>query len=192
MALERTGSPVAVSAVIGVLAAVLLAVAVLGISREITAQEADGNVETDPNADAPRSTGLPLPRFASLRANEVYMRSGPGTRYPIEWIYRRRGLPVQIIAEFDTWRKVRDWNGAVGWIHRAMLTGKRTAITTAADTTLLREPDPGAPVVARAESGVVAQLLSCRGPWCRIEARGLKGWVPRGALWGTLPGEKVD
>lgn len=192
MALERNSSPVAVSAVIGAMAAVLLALGVLGVSREITAQEADGNIETDPRTDAPRSTGLPLPRFASLRANEVYMRSGPGTRYPIEWIYRRRGLPVQIIAEFDTWRKVRDWNGAVGWIHRAMLTGKRTAITTAADTTLLREPDPGAPVVARAESGVVAQLLSCQGPWCRIEARGLKGWVPRGALWGTLPGEKVD
>lgn len=154
------------------------------------AQEQDS--DTRPGADVSRGTGLPLPRFASLRADEVYMRSGPGTRYPIEWIYRRRGLPVEIIAEFDTWRKVRDWNGTVGWMHRAMLTGRRTAITTAKSTSLYREPQASAPIVARAEAGVVAKLRACDGPWCEIEAKGLEGWIPRAAIWGTLPGEKID
>lgn len=156
------------------------------------APAAAGQKDEVPGAETPRRTGLPLPRFASLRADEVYMRTGPGQRYPIEWIYRRRGLPVQIIAEFDTWRKVRDWNGTVGWMHRAMLTGRRTGITTAESTTLYREPEANAPVVARAEAGVIVRLAACEGPWCRIEARGLKGWVPRAALWGTLPEEKVD
>lgn len=192
MAREGTGSPVALSAAIGAIAAVLLGLGVLGISRELTAQEVGNTTGIVPGADVPRKTGLPLPRFASLRADEVYMRTGPGTRYPIEWIYRRRGLPVEIIAEYDVWRKVRDWNGAVGWIHRAMLTGKRMAITTADTTSLLSSPEAGAPVVARAEAGVVARILSCGGPWCQIEARDITGWVPRRTLWGTLPGEKVD
>lgn len=142
--------------------------------------------------DAVKRTGLPLPRFASLRASEVFLRAGPGTRYPVEWIYRRRGLPVQIIAEFDSWRKVRDWNGTVGWVHRAMLAGRRTAITIADDTVLRRSPEATAPALARAEPGVVARILACAGAWCRIEAGGIKGWTQRGTLWGTLPGEKVD
>jgi SH3-like domain-containing protein len=139
-----------------------------------------------------KPTGLPLPRFASLRANEVFMRTGPGTRYPVEWIYRRRDLPVQIIAEFDTGRKVRDWNGAVGWVHRAMLSGRRTAITVADEAVLRRAPDMTAPAVARAESGVIVRILSCAGAWCRIDAGGMTGWTPRQALWGTFTDEKVD
>lgn len=141
---------------------------------------------------AVKRTGLPLPRFASLRAAEVFMRAGPGTRYPVEWIYRRRGLPVQIIAEFDAWRKVRDWNGTVGWVHRAMLAGRRTAITIADDTVLRRAPEAGAPALARVEPGVVARLMACSGAWCRIEARGVKGWAPRTTIWGATPNEKFD
>jgi SH3-like domain-containing protein len=153
--------------------------------------ENEGDKAAGPKT-AVKRTGLPLPRFASLRANEVYMRAGPGTRYPVEWIYRRRGLPVQIVAEFDAWRKVRDWNGTIGWVHRAMLAGRRTAITVADDTVLRRAPEAAAPALARAEPGVVARLLSCEGVWCRVEMRGIKGWTPRATLWGTLPGEKVD
>jgi SH3-like domain-containing protein len=141
---------------------------------------------------APRATGLPLPRFASLRAREVYMRAGPGTRYPVEWIYKRRGLPVEIVAEFDTWRKVRDWTGTIGWVHRAMLSGKRTGITLSADTVLRRSPAEGAAAVARAEPGVVAEIENCEGAWCRITARGLTGWAARSQLWGVYPREKLD
>jgi SH3-like domain-containing protein len=163
-----------------------------GQTSDTAAKPAEGAEETDPQQGGLKPTGLPLPRFASLRASEVFMRTGPGTRYPVEWIYRRRDLPVQIIAEFDTWRKVRDWNGAVGWVHRAMLSGRRTAITVDDETVLRRAPDMTAPAVARAESGVIARILSCDGAWCRVDAGGMKGWTPRRALWGTFADEKVD
>lgn len=141
---------------------------------------------------APRATGLPLPRFASLRASEVYMRAGPGTRYPVEWTYKRRGLPVEIVAEFDTWRKVRDWTGTIGWVHRAMLSGKRTGITVSADTVLRRSPAADAATVARAEPGVVVEIENCEGAWCRVTARGQTGWAARSQLWGVYPREKLD
>lgn len=139
-----------------------------------------------------RRTGLPLPRFASLRADEVNLRAGPGVRYPVEWVYRREGLPVMIVAEFDAWRKVRDWRGTEGWIHRSLLTGKRTAVVLDRGMMLRRKPAPKAPAVARLEGGVIARVLACEGKWCRIEAGGIRGWGPRGALWGTLPGERID
>ena len=138
-----------------------------------------------------RRTGLPLPRFASLRATKVNLRAGPGVRYPVEWVYQRRGLPVMITAEFDAWRKVRDWRGTVGWIHRAMLTGKRTVIATAREVVLRRKPSRDSPAVARAEAGVIARVLVCQADWCRVEAGGISGWGRREALWGTLPQEKI-
>jgi SH3-like domain-containing protein len=175
-----------------VVAVALLPVPAVGQDGEAGGRPADGAEDASSPHGGLKPTGLPLPRFASLRANEVFMRTGPGTRYPVEWIYRRRDLPVQIIAEFDTWRKVRDWNGAVGWVHRAMLSGRRTAITVADETVLRRAPDMNAPAVARAEAGVVARILSCDGAWCRIDAGGMTGWAPRRTLWGTSANEKVD
>ncbi|MDH3239155.1 MAG: SH3 domain-containing protein [Alphaproteobacteria bacterium] len=138
-----------------------------------------------------KRTGLPLPRFASLRAGEVNLRAGPGVRYPVEWVYQRRGLPVMITAEFDAWRKIRDWRGTVGWIHRSMLTGKRAVIVTAREVVLRRKPADDAPAVARAASGVIARVLACEKTWCRIEAGGIRGWARRAHLWGTLKGEKI-
>lgn len=138
-----------------------------------------------------RRTGLPLPRFASLRAAKVNLRAGPGVRYPVEWVYQRRGLPVMITAEFDAWRKVRDWRGTVGWIHRSMLTGKRTVIATGREVVLRRKPSADSPAVARAEAGVIARVLVCKADWCRIQAGGISGWGRRAALWGTLPEETI-
>jgi len=138
-----------------------------------------------------RRTGLPLPRFASLRATKVNLRAGPGVRYPVEWVYQRRGLPVMITAEFDAWRKIRDWRGTVGWIHRSMLTGRRTVIATAREVVLRRKPSKSAAAVGRAEAGVIARVLACKGDWCRIEAGGISGWGRRKALWGTLAQEKI-
>lgn len=170
--------------------AVVVALAIIGLTAP-PAQSQSAR-ETPGARSAPRATGLPLPRFASLRARKVYMRAGPGTRYPVEWIYRRRGLPVEIVAEFDTWRKVRDWTGTIGWVHRAMLSGKRTGITISADTVLRRSPGETAAAVARAEPGVVAEIENCEGAWCRITARGLTGWAARSQLWGVYPREKLD
>ncbi len=153
--------------------------------------------ETKPEAYPKRHrgvqrSGLPLPRFASLRARKVNLRAGPGVRYPVEWVYQRRGLPVMITAEFDAWRKIKDWRGTEGWVHRAMLTGKRTVITIAREVVLRRKPAKDAPAVARAEGGVIARVLSCAGAWCRIEAGGFRGWGRRRALWGTLKGETIE
>lgn len=139
-----------------------------------------------------RRTGLPLPRFASLRSPRVNLRAGPGVRYPVEWVYLRRGLPLMIVAEFDAWRKVRDWRGAVGWIHRSMLTGKRTVIAIASEVVLRRKPATDAPAVARTRAGVIARVITCQGDWCRIQAGGIRGWGRRSALWGTLAKEKIN
>ena len=134
---------------------------------------------------------LPLPRFASLRADEVNLRSGPGERYPIDWVLTKKGLPVEIVQEFDVWRKIRDADGSVGWVHQRMVTGARTVIVTGAVRTLHADPDDAAPAVARAEPGVVARLLECHGAWCRIEAQDIKGWLRRSEVWGVYADEAV-
>jgi len=145
----------------------------------------------DPAVAAEGEAALPLPRFASLHSDRVFLRSGPGARYPIEWVLTRKGMPVEIIAQFEHWRRVRDWEGTTGWVHERLLTGKREVIVSGGIRPLYRYPDPTSALVARAESGVVARLLECRGGWCRIEAAGIAGWVPRAAIWGVFPDETV-
>jgi SH3-like domain-containing protein len=133
--------------------------------------------------------GLPVPRFASLKSDEVNLRAGPGERYPIEWVLTRKDMPVEIVREFANWRQVRDWQGDEGWVHERMVVGKRNVVVTGPVRALHRDPDAGAPLVARAEPGVVARLLECRGAWCRIEADATSGWVRRSDIWGVLPDE---
>lgn len=141
--------------------------------------------------DSRAETGLPLPRFVSLGAAEVNLRTGPGSSYPIDWVYKRRHMPVEVIAEFDNWRKIRDWEGAVGWVHQNLLDGRRYALVTSED--LLRSrPEPDASPVARVMPGVVARLLACKPGWCRLEAGGHKGWIERDRLWGVYPSETFD
>ncbi len=139
----------------------------------------------------PGRTGLPLPRFVSLRAAEVNLRAGPGTRYPIDWVYRRSGMPVEIIDEFDTWRRIRDWQGTEGWIHQSMVQGKRGVLITGQLRTLKRKPEAEAPGVAQLEAGVVGTLEGCRGEWCEIAAGGYSGWLPRDSFYGLYPGEEM-
>ena len=136
---------------------------------------------------APVGTGLPLPRFVSLRANEVNLRTGPGVQHPIDWIYRRQNLPVEIIAEYETWRKIRDWNGDTGWIHQSMVAGKRTIIVTGSVRTLRTKAGAKSPSIARVEKGVIGKLISCPGTegWCRVEIDGFKGWLRRVEFWGV-------
>ncbi len=116
--------------------------------------------------ERPGRTGLPIPRFVSLASAEVNLRAGPGRQYPIEVVYRRRGLPVEVIDEFDTWRRIRDWEGTVGWVHGSLLSGRRTLRVLGPEgglVTLRRAPDEGAPAVAEAEPGVIGQLERCEG-----------------------------
>ena len=133
-----------------------------------------------------------LPRFVSLRSDQVNLRVGPGENYPIEWVLTRKDMPVEIVREFDNWRMVHDWQGTEGWVHERMLSGKRAVIIRGGVRTLHRQPDVASPAVARAEPGVVARLLECRGDWCRIDAADKTGWVQRGDLWGVYPDEVVQ
>ena len=135
--------------------------------------------------------GLPLPRFAALRSNEVNLRAGPGDRYPIEWVFTRKDLPVEIVQEWEHWRKIRDSEGTEGWVHQRMLMGKRSVLIVGATRALLAKPQQGAAVMARAEPGVVARLLECNGAWCRIEADGIEGWLHRDEIWGVYANEAV-
>ncbi len=132
-----------------------------------------------------------LPQFVSLRAGDVNLRVGPGENYPIEWVYKRRDLPVEIIEEFENWRRIEDWQGTKGWVVDRMLTDKRDVIVAGAVRQLYQRPDPAAPVVARAEPGVVARLVECQGAWCRVQAVGYSGWMQRGAVWGVSADETL-
>jgi SH3-like domain-containing protein len=137
-------------------------------------------------------SGLRLPRFVSLDADKINLRTGPGQRYPIDWVLTRREMPVEIIAQFENWRRIREWDGTTGWVQQNLLTGKRYAIVAKGDNRPIhRNPDPASAHVARAEPGVIGRLTECRDSWCRIEAQSVSGWIRRADLWGVYPDEKV-
>lgn len=138
------------------------------------------------------ASGQPIPRFVSMNSDEVNVRSGPGVRYPIQWIYQRRNMPMQVIAEYDTWRKVRDWEGTEGWVHRAMLSGRRGVIVIAEETTLRQDANLASRALARLMNGVVGLIAQCNGVWCLLETHGVEGWVPRDAVWGLFKDETVQ
>jgi len=170
---------------------VLLLLFMLGFAGAAHAavNENDGNVTKG-------ASGLPVPRFASLRVGEVNMRTGPGTRYPIRWVYLRLGLPVEITAEYDIWMRVKDPDGAEGWIHKSALTGKRGAIVTGGVTGGLRElydsASEKAPINAHLENGAVGHLLSCAPLWCKAKFGDVKGYVRKADFWGVYPNEVFD
>jgi SH3-like domain-containing protein len=175
-----------------------LALAMLGLAQMAAAQDGPSpapSVESSAVApDVPgtrRSTGLPVPRFVSLGADRVHLRFGPGKEYPISWVLARKGLPVEIVAEFDTWRKVRLHDGDEGWIHSSLLSSQRTVMIKDAVAELRRTPGDDGRVVLRAEPGVIGELLDCAPDWCRVDIGGRRGWLPRHAFWGTLPEEIV-
>lgn len=143
---------------------------------------------------APKGSGLPLPRFVSLQSEEANLRTGPGLQYPIAWIYHRRSLPLEVIAEYRTWRKVRDWQGTAGWMHQSMLSGQRTLIVTAERSAIQRGPEPASPIIAIAESGVIGRLLFCPqgNSLCRAEFGGREGWIGRDTFWGIHPDEALE
>ena len=122
---------------------------------------------------------------ASLRAGEVNLRTGPGLRYPVAWVFVREALPVEVIGEFGDWRQVRDHDGAEGWVHRVLLSGRRSVLVTGGVRVLRREPRPESSTIARVEPGVQGWLNACRSEWCEIDLDGHRGWMPRDYLWGV-------
>jgi SH3-like domain-containing protein len=137
-------------------------------------------------------TNLPLPRYVSLKAAEGNVRRGPSLSHRIDWVYKRRGLPLQITAEYGHWRRVRDRDGAGGWIHYSLLSGVRTVLVQKDLLPLRRVAAPDAQVVANLEFGVIARLGKCNPDWCRITADGYSGWARKSALWGVDADEIRD
>ena len=149
------------------------------------------------NSSETTTSGLPLPRFVSLSDDRVNVRAGPGKRFPINWVYLRKGLPVEVIGEFGHWRRTRDIDGVVGWIHLSMLSGRRTVIITTnnpetAPLTLHRGPDTQSTPIARVEIGAHGRLLECEKSWCRIKLAPYRGWLPKNILWGLNQDEQID
>lgn len=142
-------------------------------------------------------SGYPLPRFVSLKASKVNLRIGPGRDYAVDWMYMKSGLPMEIVQEYDNWRRVRDAEGTEGWIYQSLLSGKRTAIATPWDAgkgttvSLMAEPATGAATVAVIEPGAVGSVISCTGDWCEMEFSGHRGWLNQSSVWGVYPGEKI-
>src|SRR5262245_24478904 len=141
-------------------------------------------------------SGLPLPRFVSLKPDRVNVRGGPTRDHDVTWVYTRAGLPVEITAESENWRRIRDWEGAEGWVYHSMLSGRRTAVVKTKEKdgllALRAKPDPSAEVIANLQSGVLGTVKSCTGQWCRIVGHGFEGWVVQERLWGVYPNEKVE
>lgn len=134
-------------------------------------------------------TGLPLPRFVSMKAPEGFARRGPSSTHRIDWVFRRRHMPLVLTDEYGHWRRVQDREGAGGWMHYSLLSGNRTVIVEAPELDLRRGPSAGAAVSARLETGVVAWLNECADGWCALEAEGTEGWAETSGLWGVLPDE---
>lgn len=135
-------------------------------------------------------SGLPLPRSASLASDTVNLRTGPGTQYPIAWVYHRRGLPVRVTQEFDVWRKVVDPDEVEGWAHSSLLTTRRTVLVRGGSPIALRRsPDDSSRTLLRAEAGVIGTFFDCTDGYCRIEIDGTRGYAPRAALWGVMEGD---
>lgn len=142
-------------------------------------------------------TGLPLPRFVTLKADKVNVRRGPSSDHPVAFMFQRKGLPVEITAEFENWRKIRDSDGAEGWILQSMLSGRRNAYVAAwsgndKPLELHAAPSGKSGVSARLSPGVLASITACNGIWCEVNAGDYEGYAQQDRLWGVYPGEVVD
>jgi SH3-like domain-containing protein len=145
------------------------------------------------------ASGLPLPRFVSLKADKVHVRQGPGTDHKIAWVFQQAGLPVEVIQEFETWRRVRDSEGAMGWVFHAMLSGRRTVLILpweskdgkSMQTELRSSGSASSAAVALVEAGVLANVRSCDGSWCEISVGPHAGHIEQKKLWGVYDKEPV-
>jgi SH3-like domain-containing protein len=157
-----------------------------------------------PDAPAPmaNTSGMKVPRYVSLKADHVLLRQGPGAEYPTAWVFKRTGLPVEIVEEIEVWRKVRDAGGTVGWVHMSLLSGRRTALILPWEikegqaqqppSATLRDDDrESARAIAQIEAGVLAGIIGCENGWCRVSVGSYRGYIEQSKLWGTYPNEQI-
>jgi SH3-like domain-containing protein len=149
----------------------------------------DASEENQDDDNALGDSGLAIPRFVSLKFEEVNLRTGPGRRYPIRWVYKRKHMPMEVIEEFGHWRKIRDYSGDEGWAHKSQISGARIAIFMQ-DTILRRYPEPDAPPMIKVQKSVLGQVLECEPSWCEMQVESYKSWVPKKAIWGVYSHEK--
>lgn len=150
-------------------------------------------VGTGPGPDLGRVTKLPVPRFVTLRSDELNLRAGPGFQYPVLWVYQRDGLPVEIIGEYDVWRQILAPDGGTGWVHMATIRSRRGFIVTSQKANLLAAANANAGVVAVLDFGVSGVLKSCaaKSDWCKVSVGRAAGFLNRNDFWGVFPGEMV-
>ena len=150
----------------------------------------------DPLGPVGPVTKLPLPRFASLKTDRVNLREGPSKDHATKWVYERAGLPVEITAEFEIWRKVRDSEGVEGWVLHSLLSGRRTGLVApkkkGENSKLYVRASTSADLAATLQSGVIVNVRRCDGAWCLVDGDGFKGYIEQEKLWGVYPGEKID
>jgi SH3-like domain-containing protein len=141
-------------------------------------------------------TGLTLPRYASLKTDRVNLREGPRKDYATKWVFQRAGLPVEITAESDTWRKVRDSEGAEGWVLHSLLSGRRTGLVAPGkkdqNFKIFVRASESADLAATLQSGVIGNIRNCDGAWCLIDGDGFRGYIKQSNLWGVYPDEKIE
>jgi len=145
--------------------------------------------------------GLKVMRYVSLKSDRVFLRQGPGTDYPIAWVFQRAGLPVEVLREFEVWRQVRDASGTVGWVHSSLLSSRRTALilpwevkegqSQAPQATLRDDDNERARAIAQVEAGVLVSIISCARAWCRVSIGDHRGYIEQAKLWGTYPDEQI-
>jgi SH3-like domain-containing protein len=182
---------------------ILLLVGAAGVGAFLFMRQnatASGDVEitgsTTNIARAAGPSGLPIPRYVSLKTDRVNVRRGPSTAHQVIWVFARKGLPVEIIAEYEHWRRVRDSEGEEGWVYHSLLAGRRTGLVAPwrdiERLPLLDSPEDTADTVAMVETGVVGNIDSCSGQWCEFSVNGLSGWIEQELLWGVYPDETIN
>ena len=139
-----------------------------------------------------RGSGLPVPRYVTLKFDEANLRAGPGREYPVLWQYRQAGLPLMVDAEFGIWRKVVDHDGTAGWMHGSVLSLRRMALVQTNMAKIYANPDETSDVVALAERQALMELQSCPKAWCRVASDDVRGWIKRQVVWGILETESLD
>lgn len=137
-------------------------------------------------------SGQPIPRFVSLKSDKVFVRAGPGVRYPIKWIFKKSGYPIEVTQEFDTWRKIKDHEGGEGWIHQTLLSGKRRVLVKDDEAVIYKKTIIESQPIAALEANVIAVLERCASNWCRVEVGGFKGWIEIKSLWGVYEDEQIN
>jgi SH3-like domain-containing protein len=168
-------------------------VAALTCGMSVAAQEVtQGGTQPATAAMMGPETNLPLPRYVSLKSNEVNARRGPSLTHRIDWVFQRRGMPLQVVAEYGHWRRVIDRDGQGGWVHYTMLSGARTVIIEQDMLPLRSRPEDDAMENAILEVGVIARLGECNPAWCWLTAGGYRGWAPKAELWGVDADEVRD